>query len=116
MDNSIRIWHDTCFDAFAALLKVASSTDQYAEQLPYNAIVDLSGRFNVWAGNIGAGQGGRASLDYRLREAEYIKEAVIRTLKHLSEAIQDGQSLSWFLAFTFDCFSKFDYHRNSSTI
>lgn len=93
MDHSVRIWHDKCYDAFGALLNAASSTGRYADQLPHHVLVDLFGHFNVWAGNIGAGQDGRASLDYRLREAQYIKEAVIRTLKHLSEAIQDANSI-----------------------
>ncbi|KAL8708515.1 MAG: hypothetical protein Q9225_007585 [Loekoesia sp. 1 TL-2023] len=95
MDQSIRIWHDICYEAFGTLLKASSVDDRYgySEQLSHDALVDLLGRFNVWAGNIGAGQQGRASLDYRLREAGYIKEAVIRTLQHLSEALEDANSI-----------------------
>lgn len=90
MERSIRDWHDTCYEAFAALLSVSSPDTRYSEQLPHDTLVDFIGRFNVWAGNIGAGQQGRASLDYRLREAAYIKEAVIQTLRYLTEAVQEG--------------------------
>lgn len=69
MDQSIRTWHDSCYQAFGALLKASSVDDRYSEQLSHDVLIDLLGRFNVWAGNIGAGQQGRASLDYRLREA-----------------------------------------------
>ncbi|KAL8934151.1 MAG: hypothetical protein Q9216_006048 [Gyalolechia sp. 2 TL-2023] len=95
MDQSIRSWHDACYAAFGALLEISPIEERYAEQLPHSVLVDLLGRFNVWAGNIGAGQEGRASLDYRLREAAYIKEAVVRTLRHLSEAIQQGNRVPY---------------------
>ena len=102
MDQSISILHNTCYEAFGSLLEASSVDEKYSEQLPYNVLIDLLGRFNVWAGNIGAGQQGRASLDYRLREAEYIKEAVLRLLKHLSEAIHDGQSAVHLILFVSD--------------
>lgn len=90
MAKSIREWHDLCYEAFGALLTASSTNRQYSEQLPNDVLVDLSGRFNVWAGNIGAGQQRRASLDYRLREADYIQQAVIRTLRYLTRSIQKG--------------------------
>ncbi|KAL8827298.1 MAG: hypothetical protein Q9170_007070 [Blastenia crenularia] len=93
MDQPIRIWYDKCYQAFGALLRASSVNTRCSEQVPHDVLVDLLGRFNIWAGNIGAGQQGRASLDYRLREAAYIKDAVVRTLQYLFEALQDITSI-----------------------
>ncbi|KAL8962236.1 MAG: hypothetical protein Q9193_001328 [Seirophora villosa] len=65
-------------------------TENYSEQLPHHVLIDLAGRFNVWAGNIGAGQQGRASLDYRLREATHIQETVVQMLMYLNESLRKG--------------------------
>lgn len=92
MEKSISNWHGTCYKAFAALIQASSDTDNCSEQLPHDVLIDLAGRFNVWAGNIGAGQQGRASLDYRLREATYIQETVIQTLMYLNESLRKGWS------------------------
>lgn len=47
-------------------------------------------RFKMWAGNLGAHQSGRASLDYRLREAPHIHEQIINLLIDLSESLQEA--------------------------
>lgn len=58
------------------------------------AAADLNGRFRVWLGNIGAHQNGtmKSSLDYRLRDAGYIKIRFIRLLKDLNMLLLDGES------------------------
>lgn len=93
MEQDISDWHDACSRAFGALLRASSTNhNRFSEQLPHRALIDLLGRFNIWAGNIGAGKRGRASLDYRLREAAYIKEAVVQILRSLTESVQEGLS------------------------
>ncbi|SPQ22034.1 4d02eded-7eb9-4f7f-9943-741b74605947 [Thermothielavioides terrestris] len=47
----------------------------------------------MWAGNLGAHQRGRASLDYRLREAPHLQEQVVYLLKDLSQSLQDAVSM-----------------------
>ena len=48
------------------------------------------GRFRLWADNIGARNHGRSGLDYRLRDAQYMRENVIALLQDLEETLQDG--------------------------
>ncbi|KAL8689788.1 MAG: hypothetical protein Q9218_004619 [Villophora microphyllina] len=67
---------------------------QYEDQLSEESLGDLFGRFNVWAGNIGAGGQGQASLDYRLRDASEIKEHIISTLRYIHEALHEESSAS----------------------
>ncbi len=50
-------------------------------------------RFKMWAGNLGAHQNGRASLDYRLREAPHLQEQVVYLLKDLSQSLQDALAI-----------------------
>src|SRR4051794_39618294 len=53
------------------------------------ALQDEYGRLRVWAGNIGAHQSGRASLDYRLRDASHIKDQIIRLLDDLQLSLRE---------------------------
>ncbi|KAI4253147.1 MAG: hypothetical protein LQ352_003857 [Teloschistes flavicans] len=69
MESSIQYWYDLCYQLFASLRGPLDDAPQYQAELSTETLLDLSGRFNIWAGNIGAGGQGRASLDYRLREA-----------------------------------------------
>ncbi|KAL3472857.1 hypothetical protein BJX99DRAFT_234764 [Aspergillus californicus] len=52
------------------------------------AIEDQVGRFSIWASNIGVFAATRASLDYRLREAEDVQRLIFGLLKTLDESIQ----------------------------
>ena len=65
------------------------SRDLHVSQPPPR-FEDESTRFKMWAGNLGAHQSGRASLDYRLREAPHLHEQVIYLLEDLSQSLQDG--------------------------
>jgi hypothetical protein len=54
---------------------------------------DLAGeiaRYRLWAGNIGAPNIGTASLDYRLRDAEYLSQHVRFLLEDLIQTVHDG--------------------------
>ncbi|KAJ0422969.1 hypothetical protein BJY00DRAFT_310570 [Aspergillus carlsbadensis] len=52
------------------------------------AIEDQLGRFSIWASNTGVFAAARASLDYRLREAEEVQRLVMGLLRTLDESIQ----------------------------
>ncbi|KAL8882066.1 MAG: hypothetical protein Q9198_000866 [Flavoplaca austrocitrina] len=95
MDDSIRRCHDHCFRAFKDLCTLLTRETKHQEEISPELVGDLFGRFNVWAGNIGAGQRGQASLDFRLREATSIKEHVVGTLQNLLESLEDGSRLPY---------------------
>ena len=91
MDESIRRCHDHCFRAFKDLYTALTRETEHQKELSPEDVGDLFGRFNVWAGNIGAGQRGQASLDFRLREATSIKQHVVGTLQYLLESLENGE-------------------------
>ncbi|KAL8670044.1 MAG: hypothetical protein Q9168_005390 [Polycauliona sp. 1 TL-2023] len=94
MDDSVRQGYGQCVRAFETLCTaLAREQEQWSEELVPEVVDDLFGRFNVWAGNIGAGQRGQASLDYRLREASSIKEHIVGTLRSLFESLGDATSI-----------------------
>ena len=92
MSGSIAHWHGVLRkDIFQTLYDTwEKDRSENQEQANRQVLLDEYGRFNVWAGNIGAHQAGRVSLDFRLREAVHIKDQVVSLLTHLSEAIDDG--------------------------
>lgn len=94
MDNSILYWHDVCHTALGELYHTLGHRKTYEEQLSQEAANDFFGRFNIWAGNIGAGRPGHASLDYRLREVSEIRDEVVHILQYLAKALQEGK-LIW---------------------
>jgi hypothetical protein len=70
-------------------------------KVPPGTIHDALGRFRLWVGNIGAHRRGRASLDYKLREASHIRDRVIELLQNLETVLQEaleiisGDRVSW---------------------
>lgn len=92
MESSIQYWYDLCYQLFASLRGPLDDAPQYQAELSTETLLDLSGRFNIWAGNIGAGGQGRASLDYRLREASEIKDHIVTSLRYTHEALLNGKS------------------------
>ena len=91
MTGTIVYWHGICIASFDKLCATLESADlSHGQKVACSSILDEYGRFNVWAGNIGAHQVGRVSLDFRLREAGHIKDQVIKLLQYLSEALGDG--------------------------
>ena len=81
-----------CIQAFKQLTetipdkKVSGLNDLFSAQLG-----DQYGQFRVWAGNTGAHQIGRSSLDYRLRDATQLQGRVLEILKDLEEYLVDGE-------------------------
>jgi hypothetical protein len=72
--GAIALAADHCTRLFKEVLS-SNSTDPQIEQ--------QSDRFRLWAGNIGARQMGKSSLDYRLREASDLADLVCQLLHGL---------------------------------
>ncbi|KAL8949422.1 MAG: hypothetical protein Q9222_004474 [Ikaeria aurantiellina] len=89
MENTIHLWCNRSLEAFENLQVLLQRPDSEKYDISQEVVSDHFGRFHVWAGNIGAGQQGRSSLDYRLRDASYIKDQVVSTLQYLVESLQE---------------------------
>ncbi len=82
-----------CLQSFNdVLLSLRASGDEFSGQLSAQDILDELGRFKIWAGNIGALQSGRSSLDFRLRDAPHVSTTIIQILDDLQESLQEGLS------------------------
>jgi hypothetical protein len=60
--------------------------------LPSTAVQNELGRFRVWASNIGAMRTGRLSLEYRLKDADYLYEDVTSLLEDTIVSLKEGLS------------------------
>ena len=82
----------SCLQAFTALAAALNNEESRFRETEIHPddIQDEFGRFRIWSGNIGAHRIGRASLDYRLRDASHIRQRVEFLLQDLVETIQDG--------------------------
>lgn len=67
-----------------------SNERKHQDKLSNAIIEDELGRFRIWASNIGALNIGRASLDYRLRDAEYLYQNVKSLLEDLKQCLEEG--------------------------
>ena len=86
------VWH-----TFIILKREAQSKDDgevrtvaLPQGFELETLLDLFARFRLWAGNIGALQESKASLDYRLRHSELRKD-VARLLTQTLSALSDCQ-------------------------
>lgn len=81
-DTSPLIWtvHDDCHFAFERLIEALQNpVRDYRGQLPVHEVQEEFDKYKIWAGNVGAGHFGKRheiSLDYRLREAKFLKDQV----------------------------------------
>lgn len=66
-------------------------------------MLDESGRFRVWAGNVSAHTSGRRSLQHRLRDSSELSTAVIGHLSDLLGVLSDGMLADRFMIVTFTC-------------
>jgi hypothetical protein len=82
-----------CQELFESLTEILAGEHGHKnpESLFSEAFYDQLGRFRLWAANIGALSFGRASLDYRLRDAEYLQQNVLSLLTDLKESLEEGQ-------------------------
>jgi hypothetical protein len=81
----------SCLESFNTLTRTLKvHIKEHGEDLSLLAVEDQIGRFRLWAGNIGALQEGRSSLDYRLRDAQFVAENVLRLLDSLQKSVIGG--------------------------
>lgn len=73
----------------------STNGDKFQNELSSTEIEDELGRFRMWASNIGALSAGKASLDYRLRDAEYLFQNVKSLLQDLKEGLSKGFIAHW---------------------
>ncbi|KAK0638561.1 hypothetical protein B0T16DRAFT_462331 [Cercophora newfieldiana] len=87
----------TALQGFRALVDATKAGHDGPQQLDSRPFLPLLEneviRFKMWAGNLGAHQAGRASLDYRLREASHLQEQVVYLLRDVSESLQDALAI-----------------------
>lgn len=92
MKGPIATQYKAVFQTFEKLCALVQKPGHhFSDQISTPAVLDEFGRLKVWAGNIGAHQIGRVSLDYRLRDASHIQRQVIQLLQDLQEALEDGK-------------------------
>lgn len=76
------------FGVLSQAVTTLATNDTHSLQ---SAFIECNGRFRVWSGNIGAHHvSGKASLDYRLRDATYIKTRFVRLLQDLNQLLGEG--------------------------
>jgi hypothetical protein len=77
-----------CQKQFTALLRAVGESLQNELSVP--DLDDELGRFRAWANNIGAMSSGKASLDYRVRKAAYLRDHVKSLLQDLNASLKYG--------------------------
>ncbi|OAK95358.1 hypothetical protein IQ06DRAFT_207180, partial [Phaeosphaeriaceae sp. SRC1lsM3a] len=80
-----------CLDGFHGVCSEFVNADRAVRnKVPPGTFHDAFGRFRLWVGNIGAHRKGRASLDYKLREASHIRDRVIELLQNLETVLREA--------------------------
>ena len=64
---------------------------KYSNDLAPHAVSDEFGRFRVWAGNIGALQTGKSSLDNRLNAASNLRSQILQLLDDLNFTLCESE-------------------------
>lgn len=81
MDGAIGVVHWTCFRAFNALVgAITSPARDFSQDITATDVEVQYDRYQLWSGNLGAGHAGakyQLSLDYRLRESEFMRTQVL---------------------------------------
>ncbi|KAK0645392.1 hypothetical protein B0T16DRAFT_373332 [Cercophora newfieldiana] len=92
--------HVECLKLFtkvAGSIRTQTATRKSPNEHPLDDIIlEELDRYKLWAGNTGAANTGgnwTISLDYRLQEAEFLKDQVIRLLQSLSRSLARALSL-----------------------
>lgn len=89
--------HARCFFAFESLIRALEQPARdFHDQIPPTDIHYEFDKYTIWAGNVGAAHSGKRyeiSLDYRLREASFLKEQVLKLLSTLEERVSTAAGL-----------------------
>ncbi|KAJ5175164.1 uncharacterized protein N7482_001041 [Penicillium canariense] len=81
-----------CFDTLTRSLR--TSSDEFKSQMMPMAIENEYARFMIWAGNLGALQRGRSSLDARLRDSVVLRAAVLKFLGQLQDSLSQSAEIT----------------------
>lgn len=88
MEELVSSAHARCFNGFESLIDALEQPSRgFQDQISRTDIQDLFVKYTIWAGNVGAAHYGKRyqiSLDYRLREASFLKEQVLKLLLTLN--------------------------------
>ena len=82
LSTSCAKWFDTLTPS------LQTSSDEFQKQMRPRAIDNEYARFKIWAGNLGALQRGRSSLDARLRDSVVLRAAVLKFLGQLQDSLR----------------------------
>jgi hypothetical protein len=89
--------HIACFSAFEELIDaIHHPVRDFGGQLPLNEVQEEFGKYKIWAGNVGAAHCGEfyeISLDFRLREASFLKSQILSLLKTLNGKLENASSI-----------------------
>ncbi|KAF1918320.1 hypothetical protein BDU57DRAFT_447181, partial [Ampelomyces quisqualis] len=92
--NSIATHVQVCLDGFIDVCsKLIKAEPSMRQKLSPDLMYDGLGRFRLWVGNIGAHRIGRASLDYKLREASHIRVRIFELLQTLETVLQEAREI-----------------------
>ncbi|KAL9037437.1 MAG: hypothetical protein Q9214_005706, partial [Letrouitia sp. 1 TL-2023] len=89
--------HQGCILVFEKLIDAVQHPAQdLGDQIPLKDVQEEFSKYKIWAGNVGAAHSGKRyeiSLDYRLREASFLRDQVLRLLKNLNQKLENASSL-----------------------
>ncbi|SLM36315.1 hypothetical protein LPUS_05843 [Lasallia pustulata] len=86
----------SCIDDFKILSSLVQDLGHQSQWISNSMICDELGRYQIWAGNIGAFQEAQlpVSLDYRLRAQPKIAKQIIELLEDLEETLKDACAIA----------------------
>ena len=97
MADSVYYYHFRCERNFKHLLDhLPASPPAITGHFPLSEATNEHGRYKVWAENVGAHQYGpnyKLSLDYRLRDAGFYKDQLVKLLLRLEQVLQRAVEL-----------------------
>lgn len=79
--DSLKSATKSCLQAFVLLSARLQEHVEFHARL--EDVLEESGRFRIWAGNLGALASGHGALDWRLRDASVMRTAVLMLLHEL---------------------------------
>jgi hypothetical protein len=89
--------HARCFFAFESLIRALKQPARdFQDQISPSDVHNEFDKYTIWAGNVGAAHSGKRyeiSLDYRLREASFLREQVLKLLSTLEEKVSTAAGL-----------------------
>jgi hypothetical protein len=89
--------HARCFFAFESLIRALKQPARdFQDHISPRDVQNEFDKYTIWAGNVGAAHSGKRyeiSLDYRLREASFLREQVSKLLSTLEEKVSTAAGL-----------------------